>query len=182
MDTARDYYERVIALASRSIGNAVPATNAISHYCTMLHTCNNVAESVTIPKHFLEHTEKLLGSENHEVIAVQGNLAAAHTKQEKLKEAEALARRVLDFRRRTLGDKHPETLAALSYLATTLECGRRWAEAAAVYNEEFQIEGSIYDAPDTARLALISTVGRCLTLSGHHEEAVGFWDRLLNLV
>lgn len=58
-----------------------------------------------------------------------GNLFLTYSKQGRLEEAEELQVQVMQSRKRVLGEEHPDTLASMSYLASTYSNQSRWKEA-----------------------------------------------------
>ena len=58
-----------------------------------------------------------------------GDLAWIYRDQERLKEAEGIQMRVMETRKRVLGEEHPDTLISMGDLALIYRGQERWAEA-----------------------------------------------------
>ncbi|KAF2728035.1 hypothetical protein EJ04DRAFT_391812, partial [Polyplosphaeria fusca] len=57
------------------------------------------------------------------------NLGVSYSMQGKEDKAEPLKKRVMETRKRVLGDEHPSTLTSIANLASTYRNQGRWAEA-----------------------------------------------------
>jgi hypothetical protein len=64
---------------------------------------------------------RILGEENFETFWTLGWLAAAYQKDGRLEESIALYEKVVEGRKRVLGENHPDTVAAITFLAQCIE-------------------------------------------------------------
>ena len=66
------------------------------------------------------------------------NLATTYTLQGRRKDAEELNTKVIRFRKKALGEVHPDTLRSIANLAVTYENQGGWKEA-----EEMQVQNLV---------------------------------------
>ena len=93
-----------------------------------------------------------LGQEHPAILMAWFNLAWAIGSQGRLTEAESLYRRVLDARRRVLGDGYPDTIAARRMLGWAIAEQHRWADAEAVYQRLLNEQADTLGPDDPATL------------------------------
>ena len=72
------------------------------------------------------------GEDDADTLSVRGNLAGLLRDQDRLDEAEAIQRELLERRRRSVGSDHPDTVFTAMALAELLHLGERHAEAEAL--------------------------------------------------
>ncbi|KAF6803649.1 kinesin light chain [Colletotrichum plurivorum] len=79
------------------------------------------------------------------------NLAATYWNQGRWKEAEELFVRVMETRKRVLGEEHPSTLTSMHNLAFTWKDQERWEDAIQLLQNCVRLSGNVLgvDHPDT---------------------------------
>ncbi|KAF2259193.1 kinase-like protein [Lojkania enalia] len=178
-DAAQRCYHRIDALVAENIKNAAPAVNSANNYATHLISRGELDKAVTILKYLFVQFEASLGPKRGEFILVMGNLAAAYQFLEQWESAEPLERRVWEARRELLGNSHPHTITALRNLATNLLRQNRFAEAAALRQEELCILESVPETSDETKISVVSEIARILVSAKDWAGALPFFEQEL---
>jgi Flp pilus assembly protein TadD len=88
-----------------------------------------------------------------------------------LKDAEALHRRALEARERTLGAEHPSTLASVYTLAICLQTRGQLKDAEALYRRAFDSQERTLRAEHPSTLPLANNLAICLKARGQLKDA-----------
>ncbi|MEM7585294.1 MAG: serine/threonine-protein kinase [Acidobacteriota bacterium] len=94
-----------------------------------LRLLGNAAEAEARLRTLLDRVPASPASRNDPRSRIRWELAFVHQQQGELEAAEALVRSILDDRRRTLGEQHPQTVLALDRLAEVKLHQRDWQQA-----------------------------------------------------
>ncbi|MBM3735209.1 MAG: tetratricopeptide repeat protein [Acidobacteria bacterium] len=99
------------------------------------------------------------------------NLAELHRGQKEYAEAEALYRRCLAIRERTIGLEHPDSAATMNNLAATLHGQGDFERAEPLYRESLRIRRKVFGpAHQTVGIAM-NNLGTMLRAAGRSQEA-----------
>ena len=91
--------------------------------------------------------------------------------QGKYDEAGRLYREVLEVRRETLGDRHPDTLASINNLGTLLEAKGDLAAAEPLYREALEVQRETLGNRHRSTLTSITNLGLLLKAKGDRAAA-----------
>ncbi|KAG8710774.1 hypothetical protein FRC09_020938 [Ceratobasidium sp. 395] len=151
-----------------------------SHLLALSIDWFNTLETHTYRRGLLVHVSKLLSKLDVSHVNDAENFARVYHDNGRWKEAEMLLVRVLDVRKRTLGELHPAALISMHNLANAYLKQGRWDEAEAlqvrVLDAEKQTLGELH--PDT--LTSMSSLATIHWGQGQWDEAEALQVRVLN--
>ncbi|KAG8717983.1 hypothetical protein FRC09_013341 [Ceratobasidium sp. 395] len=151
-----------------------------SHLVALSINYSNALETHTYLRGLLVHVSKVLMKLDTSNINDAWHFAIVYWENGRWKEVEALQVRVLDARKQTLGELHPDTLTTMNNLANTYMDQGRWDEAEAlevrVLDAMKQTLGELH--PDT--LMCMANLASTYSNQGRWDEAEALEVRVLD--
>ncbi len=126
----------------------------------------------------LDLREEALGKEHPDTLDSLDTLVDVLAQQNRMNEAEPLARRSLDLHMRVLGEDHPETVAAMDILAQILMAQTRLDEADPLATEALQICERNKDLPEETAFSPLESLASLRLKQGRTEEAERLYREL----
>lgn len=123
--------------------------------------------------------EEALGAEHPDTLESMDTLAGVLANQDRLDEAERLARRSLDIHRRVMGPDHPESVAAMDALARILREQGRLAEAEPINVEAVQTCETAESLPEETVLSPLRNLAALRLEQGRLDEAERLYRDLI---
>jgi len=148
--------------------------------CSTLACCfsfKGVVVSVLVDVHSVQLDLGEIATEAHRITLARANKLYA---EGEIDEATPLYREVIEMRRQTLGDRHPDTLTSIHNLGRLLTDQGRLDEAAELLREALEARRQTlgHRHPDT--LASINELGRLLKDKGELDEAAELLREAMN--
>jgi len=148
--------------------------------CSTLACCfsfKGVVVSVLVDVHSVQLDLGEIATEAHRITLARANKLYA---EGEIDEATPLYREVIEMRRQTLGDRHPDTLTSIHNLGRLLTDQGRLDEAAELLREALEARRQTlgHRHPDT--LASINELGRLLKDKGELDEAADLLREAMN--
>jgi len=180
---ARPLLENSVAIRLQVLGPDNPSTLLSQHHLSaVLDDQGRFAEAEKLEKETLAIRRRVLGPEHPDTLRSMNNLASTieresrglpdgAKKEGRQREVEELQREVLSIRRRVLGPEHPDTIASLLNLGSTLDSEGRFSDAEKLQTETIEIQKRVLgsDNPDT--LGAMNNLAFTLEHLGRYPQA-----------
>lgn len=183
LDEAERLFDRALALRRRLYKAPHPKlAHALVAWAGHLVHVGRRDEAATHLRQALAETERLQGPTHPEVATILHNIAVVELQGENLTEAEALERRAVEIRTRTLGEDHDDTAFARAHLGQIMAAGGDYREA---YRHIESVVAQYREAPPInarARLgALVQSLEPALRM-GQYAEVCRRGEEALALI
>ncbi|MEO1529329.1 MAG: tetratricopeptide repeat protein [Planctomycetota bacterium] len=182
-DDAERLYRDYLEFLSSTKGFADSETIRVMEQLVRLHLRNShLSKAKTLADDALRYSRSYLGDEHELTLQLLNDRAMLFYMQDMGEEAVDAHRFVLEVRRRTLGDWHPETLDTMTNLGIVLDSLGRFGEAQQLF--ENTVSGSRESlSPNDARLAAaLQRLGKFLLADGRRDGSVESFPRAEKLL
>jgi len=109
-----------------------------------------------------------------------GNLAQLYESQGRQEEAEALYLKTLEFKRRVLGEQHPDTLVSMSDLAGLYNVQGRYGEAEPLYLKTLKLRRQVLGVEHPSTLTSMNNLALLYKAQGRYEQALPLFVSAVN--
>ncbi|KAH9220074.1 hypothetical protein DL95DRAFT_404095 [Leptodontidium sp. 2 PMI_412] len=96
-------------------------------------------------------------------------------------EAETLVIQVTNFRGKTLGQEHPQTLTSMDYLAVLLQSQGKYEAAEPLYKETLRLRKKVFSQEHSDTLTSMNNLARLLHSQGKYKAAQSLYRETLRL-
>ncbi|KAI5815631.1 P-loop containing nucleoside triphosphate hydrolase protein [Pyronema omphalodes] len=125
----------------------------------------------------------LMGEDSHKTLGAMASVGSMLQYLGRLKEAQRLDEKVLEVRRRTLGEEHPDTLRAMNNLAVTYtNMGERWKEVQELEEKVLEVRRRTLgeEHPDTLA-SMHNLANTYIKLGGRLKEVQELQEKVLEV-
>jgi len=190
---ARPLLEKAADIRSRVLGPNDPATLLSKHHLSViLDSQGQFAEAEKLERETLERRRRVLGADHPDTLRTENNLASTlereargmaegPEKQRRFAESEKLQQEALEVRRRVLGPEHPDTLASMSNLGSTLDSEERYREAEPLQRETLALQRRIIGAEEPETLGSANNLAFTLEKLKRYGEAEKLYRETLDI-
>ena len=201
---AEALHRRALEASERTLGAEHPSTlDSVNDLAVCLKGMGQLKDAEALYRRALEASERTLGAEHPSTLTSVSNLAMrlqaraleAHERTPtlnsvnsfalclqrmgQLKDAEALYRRALEARERTLGAEHPSTLTSVNDLAVYLKGMGQLKDAEALYRRALEAQERTLGAEHPSTLTSVNNLAMCLKAMGQLKDADALYRRAL---
>lgn len=190
---AHSLLQRAAQIRIRVLGPENPETLLSKHrLAATLDSEGRFAEAEKLKRETLEARRRVLGPEHPDTLRSATSLAgtidrqagdlADKAQQARLySEAEKLERETVDSYLRVLGPQHPDTLASMTNLASTLDSEGRYQEAEQLQREIFEVQRRIIGAENLETLGSMNNLAYSLERQRRYPEAEKLYAEALDI-
>ncbi|KAL5923854.1 hypothetical protein ACKVV7_001947 [Pyricularia oryzae] len=109
------------------------------------------------------------------------NLALVFKNQGKYEEAEQIHRKILEFNKKVLGPKNPETFNNINNLASVFDNQGKYEEAEQMHRKKLAFKKKVLGPENPSTLASMNNLALVLDNQGKYEEAEDIYRRIQEL-
>jgi serine/threonine protein kinase/tetratricopeptide (TPR) repeat protein len=169
---AEAHYTELLAAHRQHLGSGDPATiRVMSALAGALQTLEKPAPAARLLDEALARSKSVFGPQHPQTVDLMLGLAASRLSDSPA-EAEELHQKVVEIRRRTLGDEHPNTLQALNALGVIYHTQRRFAEEEACFRHILAINRRIHGVAHPDTLISLYNLAAVLSNRGQYQESL----------
>ena len=190
---AQALLERAVSLRVRTLGPQNQATlSSRSHLAAVLTSEGRFEEAEKMERETLETRRRVLGLEHPDTLQSMRSLANLIEREARdlpngpgadarFVEAEKLERETLAMCRRVLGADHPDTLAVMNRLGSTLDYEGRYPEAEQLQRENFAIQSRVLGTGHRDTMGSMNNIAFTLEKEHRYAEAETVYRQALDI-